>query len=107
MAPLMRRTRVGRTTSFARGRARSTRAPQRSRRTSSASGCSGFHEKHGQTARHWPRRNHAEVRPVSGAHNGVRVLDLSSGIAGPMAAMLLADYGADVVKVEPPSGDPG
>ena len=37
---------------------------------------------------------------------GVRVLDLSSGIAGPVAGMLLADHGADVVKVEPPGGDP-
>jgi len=37
----------------------------------------------------------------------LRVLDLSSGIAGPMTAMLLGDHGADVVKIEPPSGDPG
>ncbi|HEX4018273.1 MAG TPA: CoA transferase [Frankiaceae bacterium] len=37
---------------------------------------------------------------------GVRVLDLSSGVAGPIAGMLLADHGADVVKVEPPGGDP-
>jgi crotonobetainyl-CoA:carnitine CoA-transferase CaiB-like acyl-CoA transferase len=37
---------------------------------------------------------------------GVKVLDLSSGIAGPVAGMLLADHGADVVKVEPPGGDP-
>jgi crotonobetainyl-CoA:carnitine CoA-transferase CaiB-like acyl-CoA transferase len=36
---------------------------------------------------------------------GVKVLDLSSGIAGPIAGMLLADHGADVVKVEPPGGD--
>jgi crotonobetainyl-CoA:carnitine CoA-transferase CaiB-like acyl-CoA transferase len=36
---------------------------------------------------------------------GVRVVDLSQGIAGPYAAMLLALYGADVVKVEPPEGD--
>ena len=38
--------------------------------------------------------------------DGVRVLDLSTGIAGPVAGMLLADHGADVVKVEPPGGDP-
>jgi crotonobetainyl-CoA:carnitine CoA-transferase CaiB-like acyl-CoA transferase len=35
------------------------------------------------------------------------VLDCSDGIAGPKAAMLLADFGADVVKVEPLGGDPG
>lgn len=38
---------------------------------------------------------------------GLRVLDLSQGIAGPYAGMLLAQYGADVVKVEPASGDWG
>src|SRR3989442_14544229 len=38
--------------------------------------------------------------------NGVRVLDLSWGIAGPMAGMVLADNGAHVTKVEPPGGDP-
>lgn len=36
---------------------------------------------------------------------GIRVIDLTQGLAGPEAAMLLAQYGADVVKVEPPSGD--
>jgi len=36
---------------------------------------------------------------------GLRVVDLSQGVAGPYAAMLLALYGADVVKVEPPEGD--
>lgn len=38
---------------------------------------------------------------------GLRVLDLSQGIAGPYCSMLLAQYGADVVKVEPAAGDWG
>jgi crotonobetainyl-CoA:carnitine CoA-transferase CaiB-like acyl-CoA transferase len=36
----------------------------------------------------------------------VRVLDLSWGVAGPVGVLLLAELGADVVKVEPPGGDP-
>jgi crotonobetainyl-CoA:carnitine CoA-transferase CaiB-like acyl-CoA transferase len=39
-----------------------------------------------------------------GAVSGVKVLDLSEDIAGSFCARLLADYGADVLKVEPPAG---
>ncbi len=39
------------------------------------------------------------------ALDGVRVIDLSQGIAGPYCAKLLADCGAEVIKVEPPQGD--
>jgi crotonobetainyl-CoA:carnitine CoA-transferase CaiB-like acyl-CoA transferase len=42
----------------------------------------------------------------AGALAGLRVVDLSTLLAGPQVAALLADLGADVVKVEPPSGDP-
>lgn len=37
--------------------------------------------------------------------SGVRVADFSRVLAGPYATMLLADFGADVLKIEPPSGD--
>jgi crotonobetainyl-CoA:carnitine CoA-transferase CaiB-like acyl-CoA transferase len=38
-------------------------------------------------------------------YKNLRVLDLSQGLAGPYCGMLLAHYGADVVKLEPPGGD--
>jgi len=48
------------------------------------------------------RRRHGSE---GGALAGVRVIDLSSYWAGPLAARLLAELGADVVKVEPPGGE--
>jgi crotonobetainyl-CoA:carnitine CoA-transferase CaiB-like acyl-CoA transferase len=42
---------------------------------------------------------------MPGALDGISVLDLTSGIAGPMATMMLADNGAAVTRIEPPGGD--
>ena len=49
-------------------------------------------------------------QPVSGSvpalpYAGLRVLDASQGLAGPYCAMLLAQHGAQVLKLEPPDGD--
>ena len=43
---------------------------------------------------------------TAGALHGIRVLDLGQYVSAPYCAKLFADYGADVVKVEPPGGDP-
>ena len=43
---------------------------------------------------------------TAGPLQGVRILDLGTILAGPFAGSLLAELGADVIKVEPPAGDP-
>ena len=37
---------------------------------------------------------------------GIRVLDFSFGMAGSVATMVMSDFGAEVIKIEPPKGDP-
>ena len=43
---------------------------------------------------------------MAGPCTGLTVLDLSLGMPGALCALVMADYGADVIKVEPPGGDP-
>ena len=42
---------------------------------------------------------------MPGPLDGVRVIEIAEGVAGPYTAMSLGDAGADVIKIEPPSGD--
>ncbi len=43
---------------------------------------------------------------MTGPLQGIRVIEFSQIIAGPISGVLLSDLGADIVKVEPPWGDP-
>lgn len=46
-----------------------------------------------------------QVQPSAGPLAGLRIIDLSRVLAGPLCTQYLGDYGAEVVKVEPPTGD--
>jgi crotonobetainyl-CoA:carnitine CoA-transferase CaiB-like acyl-CoA transferase len=45
------------------------------------------------------------TNPVNGALHGLKVIDLSRVLGGPYCTQILADHGADVLKIEPPQGD--
>ena len=47
------------------------------------------------------------AQPPLGLLSGVRVVEYGRNITAPFAGKMLADLGADVIKVEPPEGDPG
>src|SRR3984957_2084054 len=51
------------------------------------------------------KRKEEKLMADENIFSGLKVVDLASFIAGPSAATILSDFGADVIKVEPPEGE--
>src|SRR6266446_2163641 len=65
------------------------------------------HDRSPSQRRHPQRRRRIQeiLMASDNIFSGLKVVDLASFIAGPGAAVILSDFGADVIKVEPPTGD--
>src|SRR5258708_1751534 len=59
----------------------------------------------GALTTHCQRNSKETVMTTDNIFSGLKVVDFASFIAGPSAAVILSDFGADVIKVEPPNGD--
>src|SRR6201981_2723507 len=57
--------------------------------------------------RWWRAERLIKVQAMAGPVEGINVVELGVWVAGPAAGGILADWGADVIKIEPPRGDPG